>query len=413
VRALEIQVANLDAFGRLLVGAGVDDPKHWPPRNRPLDREGATRLLEHLLNKPLLLRNYPQRMGICFLLREVLESGEVSRDDLNRRVDRFRMVAVLRPDGYLAWVFSGRPQQRAGPGQVEFKDGVFQANGFVLGQFYSGLSWAYRPVDAQMRPLKGSSILGEVYDDTDVFGRVMDGVEEAFFALAMAIGRFLSRPLDTIASLKDLPASVAALIASSPEYHERFMLMTTGEQIQAASKLTTTLITMFAGGGAMSASVTRGLGGMEVAGLSLSAQGTLALGRVVVPAGQNVGVLGSGAGATIVLSSLAATTPAHQVAQPDDLLELGAMLREAAKGKGNFGIGSATREQADAAGRAWVGPKARVSSDGKALVSEDGLRVYRPPTFKRDLGKTQANFQTKVTPGDEPVSNAHLDIIDP
>jgi hypothetical protein len=205
-------------------------------------------------------------------------------------------------------VLSGRTQQRAGPGQVEFKNGVFKANGFVLGQFYSGRTGAYFPVDAQMEPLPGSPLLGEVYDDGDLFNRSMDGVEEAFFALAMAIGKFLSRPLDGIAGLSKLPAGVAALLASSPEYLERFKLMTSGEQIQVVSRLTTTLLTMFAGGGAVSAGLTRGLGGMEVAGLSLSAQGTLALGRVVVPAGGIATVLAAGAGAPIVLQPTAASS---------------------------------------------------------------------------------------------------------
>src|SRR3954469_19170991 len=127
-------VVVLDAFEGLLAHAGLDALNQLSPRDRPLDREGATRLLALLLDQPLPLRSFPQRMGACFLLREVLESGLASRDELNRRVDRFRQVAVLRPDGYLAWVLSGHTQQRAGPGQVEFKDGVFKANGFVQGE---------------------------------------------------------------------------------------------------------------------------------------------------------------------------------------------------------------------------------------------------------------------------------------
>ena len=124
-----------------------------------------------------------------------------------------------------------------------------------------------------MRAPRDSTILGEVYDDGDLFGRAMDGAGEAFFSLAMAVGKFLSRPLDGIAGLRNLPGGVAALIASSPEYLERFKLMTAGEQIQAVSRLTTTLLTMFAGGGAVSAGVTRGLGGMEVTGLSTLRRG--------------------------------------------------------------------------------------------------------------------------------------------
>jgi len=306
IQMVKGSAVKLDAFEGLLVLAGVDTLDQLPPRERPLDREGARRLLTLLMEKPLPLRAFPQRTGACFLLREVLESGAVSRAELNHRVDRFRQVAVLRPDGYLAWVLSGRTQQRAGPGQLEFKDGVFKADRFVLGQFYSGRRGAYRPVDAQMQPLWDSNILGEVYDDSDLFGRAMDGAEESFFALAMAVGKFLSRPLDGLAALRNLPAGVAALIASSPEYLERFKLMTAGEQIQAVSRLTTTLLTMFAGSGAVTAGVTRGLGGLEATGITLSAQGTVALGRVVVPVGEGAMVLAAGAGVPIILQAAAA-----------------------------------------------------------------------------------------------------------
>jgi hypothetical protein len=48
---------------------------------------------------------------------------------------------------------------------------------------------------------------------------------------------------------------------------------------------------------------------MEVAGLSLSAQGTLALSRVAIPAGQAVTALVAGSGATVVLHQ--ALTPGH------------------------------------------------------------------------------------------------------
>jgi RHS repeat-associated protein len=97
----------------------------------------------------------------------------------------------------------------------------------------------------------------------------------------------------------------------------------------------------------------------------------------------------------------------------DDWPQLSGMLRDAAKGKGNFGVGSATREQAEASGRAWVGPNSRVASDGNTLVSRDGLRVFRPPSNKPRLGKTQANFEQKTSPDGRPFSNAHLDIIEP
>lgn len=97
-----------------------------------------------------------------------------------------------------------------------------------------------------------------------------------------------------------------------------------------------------------------------------------------------------------------------------DWTKLSGQLTEATKGKGNFGIGSGTREQADVMGKARVGDGYQVASDGKTLVSLDGLRQYRPPTYKPFQQETQANFERRF-PGQETKrwqSNAHLDITD-
>jgi hypothetical protein len=87
------------------------------------------------------------------------------------------------------------------------------------------------------------------------------------------------------------------------------------------------------------------------------------------------------------------------------------ILRSAARGKGNFGLGSANASDAMRLGRAWVGDGATVASDGTTLVSKDGLRTFRPPSLKPQLGKFQANFEQKNLPGDQPFSNGHLDIL--
>lgn len=63
-------------------------------------------------------------------------------------------------------------------------------------------------------------------------------------------------------------------------------------------------------------------------------------------------------------------------------------------------------------GEAWVGPGYRVASDGKTLVSADGLRQYRPPSFKPSLEKVQANFESRPPGLTQWQSNAHLDIGD-
>ena len=100
----------------------------------------------------------------------------------------------------------------------------------------------------------------------------------------------------------------------------------------------------------------------------------------------------------------------------DDAADLSGKLRDAANGKGNFGIGSGAREQSDAMGDAWVGDNPTVASDGRTLVSEDKLRQYRPPSEKpnSDHASTgvQSNFEQRHEPSGQWQSNGHLDITD-
>lgn len=90
------------------------------------------------------------------------------------------------------------------------------------------------------------------------------------------------------------------------------------------------------------------------------------------------------------------------------------MLQEAGRGKRDFGLGAGTRAQADELGAAWVGDGWRWSSDGKAMLSADGSRVYRPPAWKPKLGLYQANFVHAVDGQVTriPIGNGHLDILD-
>jgi hypothetical protein len=102
---------------------------------------------------------------------------------------------------------------------------------------------------------------------------------------------------------------------------------------------------------------------------------------------------------------------ATEAATADDAL-LSGVLRDAAKGKGNFGLGGATQAQARTAGEAWVGQGYSVASDGKTLISADGLRQFRPPSYKPNLGRWQANFEERLVPQGQWQSNGHLDIQD-
>ena len=88
-------------------------------------------------------------------------------------------------------------------------------------------------------------------------------------------------------------------------------------------------------------------------------------------------------------------------------------LWDMANRKGLYGIGEGTAEDAKRLGEAWVGRGAVPTSDGKGMKSSDGMRVYRPPTFKPQLNKMQANYQQNyVNAAGRTVelSNGHMDI---
>jgi hypothetical protein len=88
------------------------------------------------------------------------------------------------------------------------------------------------------------------------------------------------------------------------------------------------------------------------------------------------------------------------------------MLRSAAKGKGNFGVGTATKAEAEILGKSWVGDSYKVASDGKTLLSKDGLRQYRPSTYKPRLGRNQSNLEWRNEPKGRWQGNGHVDIVD-
>lgn len=94
------------------------------------------------------------------------------------------------------------------------------------------------------------------------------------------------------------------------------------------------------------------------------------------------------------------------------LAKYSGVLRDAAKYKGNFGLGQGTASEAMELGKAWVGKGYTVASDGKTLVSSNGLRQFRPPSYKPRLGIRQANFEWRNNPSGAWQGNGHLDITD-
>jgi hypothetical protein len=293
----------LDDFEALLQRAGLNDSTPRPAREADLTPEDAAELYDALLSRPVTLFNFGPRLAASFLLCEVMEGEEeLSRPALLARVRRFEGLAVLRPDGYLAWALSGHTQQRVG--QVVLKEGALRAGPFEVGRFYDGRGSVFLPVDEHLRCVRTTPPLAEVYNDGDVIGRTLDGAEDAFRDTVLALGGLVFHPGDSLAALSQLPQGVAALVLHSPEYLEHLELMTRGEQLRTLSRLTVTVLATYGAAAGTTRTLTtagRGLEFLSMPAISLSADGVLVLQRVVVPAGRTLTALGGGPGAAVVL----------------------------------------------------------------------------------------------------------------
>jgi len=289
-----------DAFDSLVLRAGLPLPD--PPVCGPLTPSQALEMRRQLLVTPTTTRNFPVRLTLAFLLREVEDGGRaVTHEGLASRMERFHFLAVLRPDGYLASALYGKTIQNEGP--LSMRDGALFSRAFQLGRFYSGRT-VYRPVDGHLEPIPSSPPLDEVYNDADVINRSLDGFEDALVDLASALSRLLLHPIQSAQDLSHLPSALVTLLVHSPEYLERFLLMTHGEQIEAVSRLTSNVLLALGGASATTGGLTaKGmqLGRLELPVLSLGADGVLALERVAVPVGQAATALAGAPGAVYVL----------------------------------------------------------------------------------------------------------------
>ncbi len=93
------------------------------------------------------------------------------------------------------------------------------------------------------------------------------------------------------------------------------------------------------------------------------------------------------------------------------LAKYSGILRDAAKFKGNFGLGKGTASEALELGKAWVGKGYTTAGNGKIFISKNGLRQFRMPSHKPKLGIHQANFEWRNAARGRWQGNGHLDII--
>ncbi|MEL6196145.1 MAG: hypothetical protein AAFQ77_03745 [Myxococcota bacterium] len=82
--------------------------------------------------------------------------------------------------------------------------------------------------------------------------------------------------------------------------------------------------------------------------------------------------------------------------------------------------GTVTPAEAHRLGLEFVGPGARLRSDGQGLISADGLRQYRFPSTKSGRNPVdgepwsatgrQANYESRPLPRGKYINNVHLDV---
>ncbi|EAY29463.1 DUF6531 domain-containing protein [Microscilla marina] len=89
------------------------------------------------------------------------------------------------------------------------------------------------------------------------------------------------------------------------------------------------------------------------------------------------------------------------------------ILEQAAKGRGNFDLGTSNSDEAIRLGKEWVGKGYTTKvgdKGGTILISKNKLRQFRYPQQKR-LGNYQANFERRDIPRKKWTHNGHLEII--
>ncbi|WNG32096.1 hypothetical protein F0U62_46880 [Cystobacter fuscus] len=241
----------------------------------------ARQLLDQLLRTPVTYRSFAPRRVLCWLLREVLAGGErVDYADLKWRTERFWLLVMVRPDGYLVTALTGTPLQRMG--QLQLVEGEWRVGRLAVGDFYFSSGGVFYPVNEALRRADGPP-LTELGLGKDWLNAALDGAQVALGEMVVAMAHSLLHPIRTVEDLAQLPTTVASLIASSPEYFARYGAMSREDQIREAARLSTHVL-MLLGGAEATVGRMGGLGA-QLPVLSLTARGELVLGGAAVAGG--------------------------------------------------------------------------------------------------------------------------------
>lgn len=300
---IQSSALDVDYFQGLLVRAGVP-PQSLPRDERRITPDEALGLLSWLLAADVKMRDFgPWRMASHLLWEVVNGQHTVSRAEMYERMHRFASLLVLRPDGYLVLATTGQALQYVDT--VRLEDGALRAEGFEVGPFYSVVQGRFLyPVDGSLTRHPDARVAGIFTPDDGTLGPAMEGAGLAVVDTVTGIVSLVLNPRESLEGLFQLPTAVRSLIENSPEYWEHFRSLPSGEQVRNVSRLLTNVLITCGTAGAGSAKVASSVGrwsklGMPV--LTVSAQGTLAVSRVAVPAQALVTAVSTGTGAVLIL----------------------------------------------------------------------------------------------------------------
>lgn len=376
------RAAEPDDFQVLLQHAALPESVRLAP-GQPLTSDTARVLWNGLLESPASLSTFGPRTVLASLARESLATGQpLPYTELLSRTERFRRLMVVRPDGYGASALSGKPLARLG--SLALQHGELYVQGLRVGAFHFNEGGVFYAVDGALQ--RTGPPVGELPLGRDPATAALLGAEDAFTEMARGLAAFVTQPVRTLRGLSQLPSAVAGLIANSPEYLAHYEALNLEDQVHEAARLATHVLTLQAGAasaGPRLASASR----LPV--LTLSAQGTLAVRELALPAGAMTAVVGAGAAsASIVLMAQADGTAGGTPPWPPAPGGPGEWTKKAERMSG-----AAQRYQSQVTGapEGWVyrvrtgpGPKDFVDFDG----FKDGVLLeIKGPGYRKLLQK--------------------------
>lgn len=171
-----------DDFQLLQQSSGLEEDS-WHEVGEPLETDDAQALWEALARTGTTLQNFGPRRSLLFALRSVLiEDEDVSYAELLQRLRPFRVLVVMRPDGYLVSALTGRSLQRMGKGRVELRDGRLMVGQFEVGAFYRDKGGVFYTVDDSLR--QPGTMVGELGLERDWLNAALDGSEDSLLLSA-------------------------------------------------------------------------------------------------------------------------------------------------------------------------------------------------------------------------------------